>query len=272
MPEPEPSRPLLRATLHYDGADFHGWQTQPGHRTVQGVVEGGLGELYPGPSRVTAAGRTDTGVHAAGQEIAFQAPARWDPAGLRRALNAVSPDDVWVEQVRPTTPDFHPRFDATGRRYEYLLGIGPAARSPLRRGRLWAPVRFPEEDRLVEASDRLEGERSFGAFAKSGQPERGTRCRVEEARWWRTGTGDLTFRIVADRFLHRMVRYLVSTLVEVATARREIEELDALLAEDPDVRPPSPAPAAGLYLTGVRYGKDWNRPPGIPGVAITEQC
>lgn len=272
MPEPEPARSLVRATLHYDGADFRGWQTQPGHRTVQGVVERCLDDLFSGPCRVTAAGRTDTGVHAAGQEVAFQAPARWRPAELRRALNAVSPDDVWVEQLRPAPLDFHPRFDATGRRYEYLLGVGPTAASPLRRGRLWAPARHPDEHRLIEAAERLLGERSFGAFAKSGQPERGTRCRVEEAGWWRTGTGDLTFRIVADRFLHRMVRYLVSTLVEVATARRHMEELDGLLAEDPDVRPPSPAPAVGLYLTGVRYGEDWNRPPGIPGVATDVLC
>lgn len=239
---------------------------------MQSVVERCLGTLFSRPARVTAAGRTDTGVHAAGQEIAFEVPPRWRPAELRRALNAVSPDDVWVEKLRPATSDFHPRFDATARRYEYLVGVGPMAASPLRRGRLWTPGRPPDADLLAEAADRLPGERSFGAFAKSGQPERGTRCRVDEAGWWRTGTGDLTFRIVADRFLHRMVRYLVSTLVEVATARRGLEELDALLAEDPDVRPPSPAPAAGLYLTGVRYGQAWNRSAGIPGVAITGPC
>ncbi len=269
MPDPEPSRPRFRATVHYDGTDFHGWQVQPGRRTVQGALEPPLQRLLGAPERIDAAGRTDTGVHAAGQEVAFLASERWEAGELRRALNALVPDDLWIEQLRPAPADFHPRFDATGRRYEYLVGTRPEAASPLRRERLWALGRTLDEDILVAATARVPGERRFDAFAKSGQPERGTRCRVESAGWWRTRTDDLTLRIVADRFLHRMVRYLVSTLLEVATGRRTLEELDALLGRRPDVRPPSPAPAHGLYLTGVRYAEGWNRPAGIPGVALT---
>lgn len=218
---------------------------------------------------IDAAGRTDTGVHAVGQEIAFDVPPRWTEAELRRALSAVSPDDVWVERVRPASPDFRPRFDASARRYEYLVGTRADAASPVRRGRLWAMTRPVDEQTLNAATRRLPGERSFGSFAKSGQPERGTRCNVEEAGWWRTPAGDLALRIVADRFLHHMVRYLVSTLIEIGTGRRSPGELEGLLRADPEVKPPSPAPAAGLYLTGVRYPDGWNRPAGIPGVGPT---
>ena len=263
---PDQARARFRATVHYDGTAFRGWQIQAEGRTVQQVVEAALERLLDVPTRIDAAGRTDAGVHAAGQEIAFHAPARWAAPELRRGLNALVADDVWIEQVTPAADDFHPRFDATGRRYEYLVGTSEDARSPLRRTRIWALAHEVDEEALRSVTRLIPGERSFGAFARAGQPERGTRCRVEEATWWRNSLDDLVFRIVADRFLHRMVRYLVATLVEVGTGRREPGELRSLLAEEETVRAPSPAPACGLYLTGVRYADGWNRPGGVPGV------
>lgn len=215
---------------------------------------------------MNAAGRTDAGVHAAAQEVAFDAPSRWKPAELRRALNANLPEDVWIEKARVARADFHPRFDATGRRYEYLIADGHDARSPLRRGRAWVPRRPPDEGVLRAMTPLLLGERSFESFARSGQPERGTRCRVERAEWWRTPGSDLVFLIVADRFLRHMVRYVVGTLVEVASGQRDEQEIGALLHGSAGVRPPWPAPPYGLYLTGVRYPDGWNRPAGIPGV------
>ncbi len=266
MPEQPSAR--YRATLHYDGSSFHGWQLQPDRETVQGVVEAALAQLLDRPTRIHAAGRTDTGVHAAGQEIAFDTPARWTPEDLRRGLNALTPDEVWAECVREAPAGFHPRFDATGRRYEYLVGTESEAFSPLRRGRVWAVSTPIDQETLWSLAGLVVGERSFGSFAKTGQPERGTRCHVQGAEWRRNVAGDLVFRIVGDRFLHHMVRYLVGTLVEVATGRREVEELELLLAEEQGVRPPSPAPPWGLYLTGVRYPDGWNRPQGVPGLPM----
>lgn len=261
----EPGAARFRATVHYDGSAFHGWQLQPDERTVQAAVETGLGRLLATGVRIGAAGRTDAGVHAAGQEIAFDAPERWTPEDLLRGLDAVLDDDVWVERVRRAPAGFHPRFDATGRRYEYLVSAAPDAASPLRARRVWALRDEPDAGVLRDLAARLPGERSFGGFAKSGQPERGTRCRVESAEWIRNAAGDLVFEIVADRFLHHMVRYLVGTQVEAATGRREPGTFEALLAEREGPRPPRPAPPWGLYLTGVRYGDGWNRPPGVPG-------
>lgn len=263
---PELRRTHFRATVHYDGSAFCGWQSQPDVRTVQSTLEGALERLLGIPTRIQAAGRTDTGVHAAGQEIAFDAPASWEDAELRRALNAVTPDEMWVEQLSQTAADFHPRFDATARRYEYLVGVAADSSSPLRAGRVWPVAREVDTRTLGIATESVMGEKSFEAFAKAGQPERGTRCRVERARWWQTAGGDLAFLIVADRFLHRMVRYLVATLIDVGTGRRSVDQVERLLAGEEGIRPPAPAPACGLYLTGVRYGKDWNRPPGIPGI------
>lgn len=286
-----PDLPLarFRATIHYDGSAFSGWQLQPEKRTVQREVESAISRLVSAERRVVAAGRTDTGVHAVGQEISFEAPSSWSPGELHRGLNALLPDDIWIERLEGTDPGFHPRYDAGARRYEYLASDRPEGASPVLRGRVWdLGARQPlDVEELTEASDTILGEHSFEAFAKSGQPERGTLCTVESAAWERPLPELLHFTVVADRFLHRMVRYLVATVVEVAAGRRGPEELRQMLAEGgqivsstPDrqtcrqtdrpnggLRPPVPAPAWGLYLTGVRYADGWNRPPGIPGIA-----
>lgn len=259
----------FRATVEYDGTDFYGWQIQPDVRTVQGELEARLARLTNRKTRVHSAGRTDAGVHAVGQEAAFDAPDRWDAREMGRALDATLPDDVRVARVRAAEPDFHPRFDASARRYEYFLATGPAARTPLRRRRVWAVEEDVDVEILRTATEAVPGRRSFAAFAKSGQPGRGTVCRVREAAWKRTALGDLRFRVVADRFLHHMVRYLVKTLVQAATGHRGPDEVAALLAGG-DARPPGPAPAAGLYLTGVRYPDGWNRSAGVPGLDLPD--
>ena len=250
----------FRATVHFDGTGFHGWQVQPSQRTVQGDLEECLARLVGEPTRIDAAGRTDTGVHAVAQEIAFDAPRRWTAADLRRALNALLPADVWIETARDADPDFHPRFQASGRRYEYLVGTSPDAVSPLSAHRLWAVCQPLDLDTLAGESRQLTGSHDFTCLSKSGQPERGTECRVERAEWSGDGEGRLCFTIVADRFLHHMVRYIVGTLVEIALGRRAGGELESLLSGAAGVRPPIPAPPYGLYLTGVRYGSEWNHP------------
>ncbi len=255
----------FRATVHFEGSNFHGWQVQPHHRTVQGEIETRLTRLFGHPTRVDAAGRTDTGVHATAQEIAFNATHRWTAGELRGALNALLPNDVWVEAVNPAPPTFHPRFDASARRYEYVLGVLPDSASPIWSKRLWAIARPLDERTLVECASVLIGEHDFRALAKSGQPERGTRCRVERADWTRDPDAHLRFTMVADRFLHHMVRYVVGTLVEVTLGRRSAHEVELLVAGASGVRPPVPAPACGLYLTGVRFGSEWNRPDRVLG-------
>lgn len=260
---PIPAAVRFRATVEYDGAKFSGYQVQTSARTVQGAIESRLTRLFDCAPRVHAAGRTDAGVHATGQEIAFDAPRRWKAPELSRALNSLLPDDIAVRNLRQSAPEFHPRFDATGRRYEYY--IGPPATGPLRIARVWAPDETPDLERLMEASALLIGRGSFAELSKAGQPDLGTECTIELAEWTRTGLGDLRFTIVADRFLHRMVRYVVGALVAVGLGSRDIGEWTGLLREQ-GARPPEPAPARALYLTGVRYPEGWNRDAGVPGL------
>ena len=260
-----PDGKRYRATVHYDGSAFAGWQVQPAVRTVQGEIEAALHRLGI-ESRLHGAGRTDAGVHAAGQEMSFDAPASWTAPRLSRALDSVLPADVWIETLQQAAEDFHPRFQATGRRYEYYLAPGSDGRAPSRRrGTAWI-AEAPDLDLLRAAAAPILGRHDFAGFAKSGQPDVKTVCTVEKAEWLRTPLGDLRFTIVADRFLHRMVRYLVATMTEQGAGDRPPEDMLRLRGGSDDVRPPGPAEPWGLYLTGVRYREGWNRLPGVPGL------
>ena len=257
------SPPRLRATIEYVGTSFHGSQLQPEVRTVQREVEEALSTLFDRRTRIDLAGRTDAGVHATAQEIAFGAPRRWDPGALVRALGAVLPDDIGVRRVREATADFHPRFAAEARRYRYVIAEGRSGR-PFLRDRCWSPGWPLDPDALARLAAAIPGERSFARFARAGQPERGTRCRVRSATWRFDPPSFASFQIVADRFLHHMVRYLVGTAVEIAAERRPFEDFERLLSGEEGSRAVFPAPPGGLYLTGVRYAGEWNADPGLP--------
>ncbi len=246
----------MKLVLHYEGRDFYGWQTQRNRRTVQGELSSLLGRLCGEESwKVTAAGRTDRGVHATGQVASARIPERFGPEELRRALNALAPPDLWVASAERVPDGFHPRYDAVSRTYVYRLGVGPGSRSPFHAPRCWPLGRPIDRERLREATRCVEGSHDFSPFAKSGQPERGVTCRVTSAVWRdATDTQEIwEFEISADRFLHRMVRYLVGTLVEVGDNRAPVDMIARLLAKDPGLRVAPPAPAQGLFLTRVEY-------------------
>jgi tRNA pseudouridine38-40 synthase len=249
-------RHRIRFTIHYDGREFHGWQVQPDQRTVQGELERVLAKLTNGACAVIGSGRTDRGVHATGQVAAADVPGRWTPQSLRRAVNALLPDDIWVADAEPATPFFHPRYDATSRSYIYRLGLASEADSPFRAPWCWPLSRPVDLLAMERATEKIVGEHSFKAFAKAGQEERGDRCTVTDAHWspWE-GIG-LEFHISANRFLHHMVRYLVGTLVDVGLGQRDPEVMDRLIAGEDDVETSPPAPAEGLFLTAVTYPAD----------------
>jgi tRNA pseudouridine38-40 synthase len=248
----------IRLRLHYDGAGFRGWQVQPGERTVQGEIEAALSRLTARPTTLVAAGRTDRGVHATGQVASALVPAKWTAAELRRALDAVLPADVWVASADEVPLSFHARYDAVARGYVYRVGTRPDAWSPFLRRWCW-PLRDGLDPALLAAgAAAIVGEHSFRAFAKAGQPERGERCTVRQSAWttWNAGA---EYRVVANRFLHHMVRYLVGTMVDVARGRRPLDDVGALLRNEAGLETSPPAPPEGLYLNRVTYPDDERR-------------
>ena len=241
--------------VQYDGTPYQGWQRQPGGSTVQAELERVLGTITCGDRTVTGSGRTDTGVHALGQVAAVDVPARWSAGKLRRSMNALLPPEVWLREVRRVPDDFHPRFHPTARAYEYRLGMAPEAASPFRSRWCWdVSGAGIDPDRLSEAALLIPGRRSFRRFARAGQPHRGEICEVAAAEWIPWGRIGYRFRIEANRYLHRMVRYLVGTMVEIARGRRPLAEMAEML-ERPDtaLRTSRPAPPEGLFLARVEY-------------------
>jgi tRNA pseudouridine38-40 synthase len=249
----------VQLVLHYDGAEFSGWQRQPEQRTVQGVLEAALERLCSIPVAALGSGRTDAGVHARGQAVGVRIPDRWTGSvqKLRRALNAILPSDVWVAAAFEMRPEFHARYSALSRRYSYYVGTDEEANSPFRVRYELAFGQPLERGALDAAAAYLAGEHCFRGFAVLGTaPEQDDhRCRVIDARW-RDRAGGLVFEIEANRFLHHMVRFLVGTMLDIATGRRPLADLPALLvaADNSDVSPPAAAHA--LFLDRVSYSND----------------
>src|SRR3954463_4430800 len=158
----------VQLVLQYDGAEFSGWQRQPERRTVQGVVEEALERLCGEPVSALGSGRTDAGVHARGQAVGVIVPARWESAQLRRALNGVLPPDVWVAKSVEMRPEFHARYSAVARRYNYLIGTDDQARSPFRRRYELEFLRPVDRAALDASAAAVIGDHCFRAFAVQG--------------------------------------------------------------------------------------------------------
>jgi tRNA pseudouridine38-40 synthase len=248
------SERTVQLVLHYDGAQFAGWQRQPNTRTVQGVIEETLSRLCNTPTRAVGAGRTDAGVHARGQAVGATVPAAWAADKLRRALNALLPDDVWVVASHEMDPEFHARYSALARRYSYRVGTDDAAQSPFRARWEWA-VRQPlDRDALQQSADALVGDHCFRAYAVRGTAPASDdhHCVVRTARWGER-PGGLTFEIEANRFLHHMVRFVVGTMVAAASGTRGRSAVQDLLRAPCNDGVSPPAPAHALCLEHVEY-------------------
>ena len=240
--------------IAYLGGGFAGWQRQPGVRTVQGVLEQALAALYGRPVKVTGAGRTDAGVHAAGQVAHFDPPLSIPPTGVANALNSLLPADVRALRAWPVPEGFHARRSACGKRYRYRVAWGGAL-PPWEAQRRWLVAAPLQGAPMAAALAAAQGEHDFAAFALSGHSGHGPRgtVRVVTTARLRLRGRRLDLVLVGDGFLRGMVRRLAGALVEVGRAAQPPAWFVSLL-EDPDTRPPAPtAPAHGLTLEHVWY-------------------
>ena len=209
-----------------------------------------MGTILGHDVRIVLAGRTDAGVHAIGQVIGFRSEKDLDPAVMRRGVNALLPEDIAITAVEEVSADFHARFSATGRTYEYRIRTGPH-RHPLERHREhWMPAAL-DLAAMESASRCLVGRHDFAAFATGPLASR-TEREVRRASWEGAGTL-LRFEIEASGFLRGMVRAIVGTLLWVGRGNVPPERMLALLSSrDRSAAGPN-APALGLCLTGVSY-------------------
>jgi tRNA pseudouridine38-40 synthase len=244
-----------QVTLAYDGAGFSGFQKQAETRTVQAEVEAGLRRLSWSGQSILAAGRTDTGVHATGQVIAFDLDWQHSADELLRALNSNLPEDVAAQEVRVANPLFHPRYDARSRWYRYHLFCHPN-RHPVRERYAWRVWPEVSRERLHKAAAYLPGTHDFRAFGSPPRPGGTTVRTVFQSRWLVDrgigGLDGLVFEIAADSFLYHMVRRLAALQIEVGQGRQEPEAVAHFLEGNRD-EVQGLAPAHGLFLSEVRY-------------------
>jgi tRNA pseudouridine38-40 synthase len=237
----------IRITLAYDGTSFHGWQVQPGIPTIQGALEEIVSGMEGKPVHVEASGRTDAGVHALEQVAAFSIENPIPLINLRRAVNRLLPPAIRVLSAEEAHPEFHPRFDAKAKTYEYRI-VRAEVCSPFE----WPYVHhhpYPlDESRMVECSRTFEGEHDFTAFAASDDRDAEGKSKVRRVFSSMLERRDhrLIYRVRGSGFLKHMVRNIVGTLIEAG--RGNIADVSTLPAKSgPTV------PAKGLFLVSVEY-------------------
>jgi tRNA pseudouridine38-40 synthase len=243
--------PTYRLVVEYDGGAFHGLQYQPALRTIAGELEAALSRLFHEAVKITAAGRTDAGVHASGQVISFRAERAFPIERLRLALNASTPRDLAVRDAALVADTFSARFDALERVYDYLI-LNRRFPSALWRTRAWHVPRAIDDERFAAAAAPLLGEHDFITYCGE-LPERGGTVREVREIALERREDLLRVTVRGNAFLHRMVRVIVGTLVGCATGYRDVAFARRALELRERGAAGATAPAHGLYLAGARY-------------------
>lgn len=242
-----------RAIVEYDGTDFLGYQIQAKGRTVQGEIEKSLRKVIQSEIRVDAAGRTDAGVHAIGQVIAFNVAWKHTLEDLHRALNATLPRDIVISDLKIAKKSFHPRFDALSRSYRYTIMNQPWPGVLQQRYACHVKKKL-DLMAIRKASRFLLGLHDFASFGKPTQGEN-TMRNLMQADWCVEGNL-LTFDITANAFLYRMVRNIVGTLLQVGLGQLAANEIKNILELRDLTCSAPPVPAHGLCLVRVTYPED----------------
>jgi tRNA pseudouridine38-40 synthase len=244
-----------RATLAYDGSAYQGFQRQvDGVPTVQAAIEDAIARIVQQNVTVLAAGRTDAGVHAVGQVIAFDVDWRHAIADLLRAINAVLPDDIALQDIRQHADFFHPRYDALSRVYYYRV-LNAEQPQPLLRKLCWQIRGDLNVNIMQDAAEMLIGTHDFAAFGNPPQGENTIR-EVMMSRWTRENQpfGDfLVYRIEGTAFLHHMVRRIVGMLTDVGRGALTLAQFEAIFQSADLSQATTLAPPQGLTLEKVRY-------------------
>lgn len=244
----------IRIELAYDGTDFHGWQVQPGLPTIQAAVEAVVAEIEGGRVHVASSGRTDAGVHALAQVAAFSIENRIPVQNLRKAMNRLLPHSIRILDAREARPDFHPRYDAVAKTYEYRI-FREEVCPPFERCYVHHHPYPLDERAMADAARLIEGEHDFSAFAAADERDelglskiRRIFCSCLERK------GDrLIYRVRGSGFLKHMVRNVVGVLIEAGKGNLSGADVSRRLQAGCAIPPGHTAPPQGLFLVGVEY-------------------
>jgi len=249
----------IKLVIEYEGTNYSGWQSQDGPNTIQDEIQNAVYKVTNCNVNLTAAGRTDAGVHAQGQVANFQIEHSLEPERYKDAINSYLPDDILIKSSQEVSAEFNARRDAIFRRYRYLMS---PEKSAVFRHLRWfqpQPVQF---EKLQEAAQMVLGEHDFSSFCVTSSLKENNHCLIEFSRWFKYGPLFIC-EIRGNRFLHNMVRSLVGSMVNLALVNQDQNSLNLTLGDFKNMlssqskeRAVFTAPPHGLYLVSVGYQKD----------------
>jgi tRNA pseudouridine38-40 synthase len=243
--------PTVKLIVEYDGSRYAGWQRQPDQPTIQEAIETALYQLTRTTVSVIGAGRTDAGVHALGQVVSFRIDRNWTAYQWTRAFNARLPSDITVRSAAIMPDDFHARYGARGKLYEYRI-LNRPERPSIDRAFVWHVYKPLDHEAMCQAAASLIGSHDFTSFEGTLTDNEDPVCDLQQLSLTRRGD-DVRIHAYADRFLKHMVRAVVGTLVEVGYGKRTPSSLEAILAAKDRTAAGRTAPPQGLFLVRVDY-------------------
>jgi len=242
----------IKLTIEYDGTAFHGWQIQPGLETIQGVIRERIAQITQGEANLIGAGRTDAGVHALGQVANFQTASTIDLTALQRGLNSLLAPDIVITGIEEAEEDFHARFRARSKTYEYHI-LNRSYPSALLRAYAWFIPHQLDLAAMEGCGRLLIGSHDFSSFRASGDESRHSIREVIRLEIERREDDLIVIVIEANAFLREMVRSIVGTLVDVGRGKTSLEEFKEIFEARDRRKAGMTAPAQGLFLVEVKY-------------------
>ncbi len=237
----------IKIVIEYDGTNYSGWQYQPKRKTIQGEIEKVLKRIFREEIRVVGAGRTDAGVHAIGQVANFKLKSKMSVKSLKAALNGNLPRDIFVKDVLEVSKDFHARFDARSKLYQYRVLFG---RSPLRKNFVWE-IKYKIDLKIMKQGLRkFIGKHDFTNFSVANE-KKNRICKIIKTDL-KKHKNEIIIEIEGERFLNKMVRMIVGFVVDLGRGQFGINVLKRMFDRDFN-KNFLVAPSQGLYLIRVTY-------------------
>lgn len=242
----------IKLTIEYDGTGYHGWQIQPNLDTIQGILEEQIGVVTGERISLIASGRTDAGVHALGQVANFRTESRIPLHAIKQGVNSLVPDDIAIREVEEVADDFHARFSAKSKLYEYRILNSPVL-SPIERNFSWHVSRRLDLGKMRKAAKVLLGTHDFSSFRSAQSDNLNPVRTLMSLEIRKRGNHIISVRTRANAFLKQMARNIVGTLVDVGRGRIDPQGLGDILSARDRTRAGMAAPPHGLFLVEVTY-------------------
>lgn len=242
----------IKMILSYDGTAYHGWQRQKNDRTIQAALEEKIRIITNRQANVIGSGRTDAGVHALNQVCNFHTDAKMDPESLRQALNSLLPDDIFIKSAEYAGPEFHSRYSARSKIYEYRV-LNAKGRDIFLRNYTWH-IRDPlSREEMKKCLDLLVGNHDFSSFRSTGSNDVNPVRNMIRTGIRDQGDGIILFSFEAEGFLRHMVRNIMGTLIEAGRGRISSSEFEDIFLSKDRQKAGIKSPAKGLFLVMVNY-------------------